>query len=131
MAIGDSHTYGYNVERQDSWPALVARHKQLSVYVYSNGGYGILHYRWLFDQALTRKPKYVVVGLYLANDLEDYCRYARRSHSHWKPLSIPKGRSKQHMQGTFKRVFSRRDHEHRAVQMAAHTYRSARLVPTE
>ena len=76
IAIGDSHTYGFNVASRDSWPQQAARSADLAVYNMGVGGYGILQYRLLFDQALARGPEAIVLALYLANDLSDYCAFA-------------------------------------------------------
>ena len=80
VAIGDSHTYGFNVLSAESWPAQLAERKQISVYNYGMGGYGILQYRWLFPKALGKNPRMVVVALYLANDLGDYCSFSQTAH---------------------------------------------------
>jgi len=76
VALGDSHTYGFNVRREDNWPSQLAAAAGLSVYNYGMGGYGVLQHFWLLDHALERKPRNVIVGLYLPNDLADTCRMA-------------------------------------------------------
>lgn len=83
VAIGDSHTYGFNVARDESWPSLVASRLGLTVYNAGMGGYGILQYRWLFEELLDRSPRSVVLGLYPANDFADYCRFAELAY--WRP----------------------------------------------
>ncbi len=83
-AIGDSHTYGYNVAAQFSWPGYLSAITGSSVYNYGMGGYGILHYRYLFYEALNKKPDVILIGLYLANDLANYCDLAPRDY--WKPI---------------------------------------------
>jgi len=77
FALGDSHTFGQNVASEESWPQQLARMANLRVYNYGVGGYGILQYAYLFDRALERRPKHIVVGLYLANDLARFCKFAR------------------------------------------------------
>jgi lysophospholipase L1-like esterase len=77
VTLGDSHTYGFNVGREDSWPSVLAEAEGLSVYNYGMGGYGTLQHWWLFSRALERNPQEVVVGLYLANDLADTCALGR------------------------------------------------------
>ncbi len=67
VAIGDSHTYGYNVEPSASWPARLAELTGQSVYNLGIGGYGALHYLPLVEEALARQPRVIIVGLYLAN----------------------------------------------------------------
>jgi len=80
VAIGDSHTFGYNVESDDTWPAILAEERHQSVYNYGVPGYGILQYRWLFEEALSKNPKSIIVGFYVGNDLNDYCRQARKQY---------------------------------------------------
>jgi hypothetical protein len=80
VAIGDSHTYGWNVESDESWPALLSRHTGRPVYNYGMGGYGALHYRALFDRALEKSPSAIVLGLYAANDFADVCSAAELDH---------------------------------------------------
>jgi hypothetical protein len=90
-AIGDSHTYGFNVRSDESWPGVLAESEGLTVYNYGVGGYGPLQYRWLFDDALKRTPRTVIVGFYVANDLHDYCETSRSPHwgSRLPSLGLP------------------------------------------
>lgn len=81
VAIGDSFTYGYGVSSAESWPAQLADRLDRPVYNYGVGGYGIVHYRWLFDLALELRPQAIVLALFLPNDLEDACKMARNAHS--------------------------------------------------
>ncbi len=74
VAIGDSHTFGNNVQSQDSWPQQLASMLNKRVYNFGMGGYGILQYKALFDDAMLLKPKYLVLGLYLMNDLHTACQ---------------------------------------------------------
>jgi hypothetical protein len=62
VAIGDSHTYGFNVSSASSWPHLISRDTGLSVYNFGIGAYGILHYKYVFDLALARHPKTIVLA---------------------------------------------------------------------
>lgn len=71
VAIGDSHTQGFNATSEDAWPALLSRELKRSVYNMGVGGYGPRHYERLCEQALELHPKRIVVGLYLGNDLFD------------------------------------------------------------
>ena len=82
VAIGDSFTYGFGVASEESWPAQLADRLKSPVYNYGVGGYGIVHYRWLFDRALERKPRAIVLALFLANDLADACKLAPMEY--WK-----------------------------------------------
>lgn len=80
VTLGDSHTYGLNVGENDSWPARLAVLSGRSVYNFGIGGYGPIHYAILFDEALKLKPRDIVVGLYLPNDLNDIVRDLKRPH---------------------------------------------------
>jgi hypothetical protein len=82
VAIGDSHTYGFNVSSASSWPQLVSRHTGLSVYNFGIGAYGFLHYKYVFDLALARRPRMIILGLYVPNDLGEMCRETVLNH--WK-----------------------------------------------
>ncbi len=73
VALGDSHTYGFNVSSDNSWPKLLARMLDKTVYNYGVGGYGILQYKYLLDKSIELDPKVVLLGLYLPNDLDDLC----------------------------------------------------------
>jgi len=73
VALGDSHTYGYNVSSDNSWPKLLGRKLKKNVYNFGVGGYGILQYRYLLSKAIKLNPKVILLGLYLPNDLNDVC----------------------------------------------------------
>ena len=79
-AIGDSHTYGYNVDSPESWPVLLAKENGVSVYNYGIPGYGTLQYRWLFEEAISRRPEHILIGLYVGNDLNNYCRDVQQDY---------------------------------------------------
>ena len=74
IAIGDSHTYGFNVPSAQSWPQLVAARTGRDVYNLGVGGYGVLQYRVLLERAAEREPRAVLVALYPGNDLYDVCQ---------------------------------------------------------
>lgn len=74
VALGDSHTYGNNVKSEFSWPQVLSRKGNKSVYNLGVGGYGPLQYAHLFDRAVELNPDNIVVGLYLFNDLQDICK---------------------------------------------------------
>lgn len=67
-AIGDSHTYGNNVESRDSWPAKFAAITGLATYNFGVGGYNIFSYHSLVKRAFERGVGGVIVALYPAND---------------------------------------------------------------
>ena len=79
VALGDSHTYGYNVSSDKSWPKLLGRKLKKNVYNFGVGGYGILQYQNLLSKAIELNPKVILLGLYLANDLNDICALAWES----------------------------------------------------
>ena len=80
VTLGDSHTYGFNVSADAAWPRQLAAASELSVYNYGVGTYGVLHYAYLFEKALERRPRYILVGLYPANDFADFCTLATRPY---------------------------------------------------
>ena len=67
-AIGDSHTYGYNVKSKDAWPYQLEEIIDVPIYNYGIGGLGIYSYHFLIKDALAKNKK-VILGLYLPNDL--------------------------------------------------------------
>ena len=67
VAIGDSHTQGYNVVSQDSWPSKLSSKIHKPIYNFGVGGYGVLHYGVLLAN-LPPNTKEIILGLYLAND---------------------------------------------------------------
>lgn len=71
VAIGDSHTQGFNVESADAWPMQLGRKLDKTAYNFGTGGYGPLHYERLLSRALAMHPEVVAVGIYLPNDLSD------------------------------------------------------------
>ena len=82
VALGDSHTYGYNVSSDNSWPKLLGRKLKKNVYNFGVGGYGILQYQNLLSKAIELNPKVILLGLYLANDLNDICTLVS-SNQYW------------------------------------------------
>lgn len=73
VALGDSHTYGFNVSSDNSWPKLLGRKLKKNVYNFGVGGYGILQYQNLLSKAIELNPEVILLGLYLPNDLNDIC----------------------------------------------------------
>jgi hypothetical protein len=70
MAIGDSHTYGNNVSSVDSWPAVLRKNTNFSVYNFGVGSYGIFAYHALLKTAAKQETKAAIVALYPRNDFE-------------------------------------------------------------
>ncbi|MCZ6757176.1 MAG: hypothetical protein O7C39_02735, partial [Bacteroidetes bacterium] len=69
FAIGDSHTYGNKVTWEKSWPTQLQKMLNLEVYNFGVGSYNIYQYYRLFEMSTQYTPKYVIIGLYPANDL--------------------------------------------------------------
>ncbi|MCA9049851.1 MAG: SGNH/GDSL hydrolase family protein [Planctomycetaceae bacterium] len=80
-AIGDSHTQGVNSTAAGAWPQQLGNLLNTSVCNFGVGGYGPLQYDLLIDEALKLKPRAVVVGLYLGNDLGDVTRGIQTRHT--------------------------------------------------
>ena len=73
VVVGDSHTYGYNVDVTHAFPAVLGQLTGRKVYAMAAGGYGIYQYLALIDALLAHRPKDVVLALYPANDLGSAC----------------------------------------------------------
>jgi lysophospholipase L1-like esterase len=73
VTLGDSHTYGLNADIDTNWPGHLARLTGHSVYNLGIGGYGPLQYYHLLGRALQLMPKFLVIGLYLPNDIKGVC----------------------------------------------------------
>lgn len=71
VALGDSQTWGVNAELDETWPAQLARMTGRRVYNMGRGGYGIVQYRYQLEEALALDPEWIVVALYLGNDVYD------------------------------------------------------------
>ena len=71
VALGDSQTWGVNVQTAEAWPQQLEKLSGRSVYNMGVGGYGPIQYWILTDKALGLSPKVIVVGLYFGNDLYD------------------------------------------------------------
>ncbi len=82
--IGDSHTWGYNVEMEETWSFLLQESKNLNVYNMGVGGNGIYSYHYLVKNEL-KKGKKVILGLYLPNDFErgGYGCFINFNNSFW------------------------------------------------
>jgi len=74
VAIGDSQTYGTNVQMKQAWPQQIAALGGETVYNMGVPGYGPVHYLMLTPHALAKKPAWVVTALYDGNDLYDSFR---------------------------------------------------------
>jgi lysophospholipase L1-like esterase len=71
VVIGDSQTYGNNASIENNWPGhmkTALRHKNVSVYNMSVGGWGAVQYLDMFANATVFQPRAVVVAFYSGND---------------------------------------------------------------
>jgi hypothetical protein len=69
VAIGDSHTQGFNVRSGESWPQQLADMLGVAVYNSGVGGYNIYQYPHLAELAGEKSPSLVLLGLLPSNDL--------------------------------------------------------------
>lgn len=83
VALDDSHTFGYNVTTDESWPRQLGQLTGTTVYNLGVGGYGILQYQQLLDRALKLRPKHLVVGLFVSNDIADVIKL-NRENDYWR-----------------------------------------------
>lgn len=83
VALGDSQTWGVNAEMDETWPARLEQLTGQRVYNMGRGGYGIVQYRYQLEDALRLRPDWVVVALYLGNDIYDAYSlvYSREAHA--------------------------------------------------
>ena len=89
VAIGDSQTYGISADSQDSWPHQLGDLLDEKVYNLSLGGYGPVQYAYMLEnQALTLKPRSIITGFYLGNDLYDSYHMAYKQE-YWRSLRDP------------------------------------------
>ena len=82
VALGDSQTWGVNVERQAAWPQQLSKISGRSVYNMGLGGFGPVQYHVLIPAALGLSPKVIVVGFYFGNDIYDAYRMAYQYEAH-------------------------------------------------
>lgn len=69
VAIGDSHTQGFNVVSSESYPQQLADMLGVSVYNAGVGGYNVYQYPHLATLAAGKSPAVVLLGLLPSNDL--------------------------------------------------------------
>ena len=74
--LGDSHTYGYGVVASQAMPRQIERLTGLKGYAFAMGGYGPAQYAHLSEQALDLQPRFLVVAMFLGNDVTDACAIA-------------------------------------------------------
>lgn len=71
--IGDSHTYGVNVDAEQSFPSVLEAKTGRKVYNLGVSSYGIYQYHVLVEEAIEHGVEDIVIGLYPANDLALNC----------------------------------------------------------
>jgi lysophospholipase L1-like esterase len=71
VALGDSNTYGTNVEREQAWPQQLERLSGHATYNMACGGYGPVHGLLLTAEAHAFGPAVVIDAFYAGNDLYD------------------------------------------------------------
>jgi hypothetical protein len=89
VAIGDSQTYGESALAKYSWPSILQKLTGKEIYNMGLGGYGPAEYFYLMEnKAMLLKPKLIIAGFYLGNDLAD--TYAAvYGIQYWKDLRNP------------------------------------------
>lgn len=75
IAIGDSQTWGVNVGREEAWPSVLERVTGVHVYSMSLGGWGPLQYEAVAKDAVALRPRALILGIYLGNDIFDGCHH--------------------------------------------------------
>jgi len=83
ITFGDSHTFGELGCKQSSWPSYFSQLAQKKVYNMGVWGYGLAEYYYLMDQALSFKPKQIIIAVYLGNDIFNTYQTVH-SHEGWE-----------------------------------------------
>jgi hypothetical protein len=87
--LGDSFTYSFNASEAEAWPRRLERASGRSVYNFGVGGYGVLEYWYLLDEALALQPRRLIAALYVGNDMSDAC--ARLAEPVWQTWVAARG----------------------------------------
>lgn len=74
IALGDSMTFGHDVAANEAWPPVLSRLGHFCAYNAGVGGYGPAEYQVVLEETLRLRPKVIVVGLFLGNDVHDAFR---------------------------------------------------------
>ena len=97
--IGDSFTDAMTLPVELGWPARLASLLGVSVRNYGTAGFGPpQELRVLEEYVLPRRPRFVVVGFFAGNDLQDAARFEQKgsapstrpwdgSSRRWSPAS--------------------------------------------
>ena len=68
VALGDSQTYGDEVSSPNAWPLRLGAMTGASAYNMAFSGFGPVDYYLLAPEAIAKRPKVIVLGLYSGND---------------------------------------------------------------
>ncbi|GAB4337915.1 MAG: hypothetical protein Kow0089_09510 [Desulfobulbaceae bacterium] len=97
ITIGDSQTYGVNVQMDFNWPSTLRKRleatREISVYNMSVGGWTAIQYFYIFKYALRLAPRIVVVAFYSGNDPLESFTLAYGSDV-WKEFRLDPGLDK-------------------------------------
>lgn len=88
VALGDSQTMGWNAKSEEAWPLVLGEMAGTGAYSMALAGYGPVQYAHLANQALELRPKLVLIGFYLGNDIYDAESLVYQSDA-WKALRDP------------------------------------------
>ncbi len=89
VCLGDSQTWGFDIDRVDSWPHLLAASTGQTVYSMGVPGYGPLQYLALTDRALSLEPRAIVIGFYLENDaINAHTLATLEAHAMWRDPAL-------------------------------------------
>jgi hypothetical protein len=91
-ALGDSFTDAMTLPAELTWPARLASLLKVGVRNYGTAGFGPgQELCVLKEYVLARHPRWVVVGFFAGNDLQDAERFAHFEQGGVSPLSLPLG----------------------------------------
>jgi hypothetical protein len=71
VAMGDSHTYGRHVRREETWPSRLQAESGRKTYNISCGSWSPTQSLIVLDRALALRPRLVIEAFYFGNDLYD------------------------------------------------------------
>ena len=74
VVLGDSQSWGINVQRQGNWPSELSRVTGQTVYNMGMVGWGPAQYLEALPTAIALKPRTVILQLYFGNDFLDAYR---------------------------------------------------------
>lgn len=78
-AIGDSHTFGWNAPINNSWPYLLERETNKTIYNFGTGSYSIYQYYFLAVENL-KKNKKIIIHLGPSNDFFETRKFSKNSN---------------------------------------------------